>query len=139
MDGGVENCDVSFRHGCMKIQTLCQHNGLKPMINFNNSDDIDMNWDVKNCDMSGVHCFMNSNTLYKANNNNYVDYTKKSDQNTPNRYEIENTGLKDGDDIDVMLSTSTLNKYANMEYNNENHPTLVNGKTPQLKKHQFLH
>ena len=57
MDGGVENCDVSFRHGYMKIQTLCQHNGLKPMINFNNSDDIDMNWDVKNGDMSDVHCF----------------------------------------------------------------------------------
>ena len=38
MNGNVENDDVSGGHGYMNIHTLYQHNGLKPLINLNNSD-----------------------------------------------------------------------------------------------------
>ena len=47
MDGDVENYNVSGGHGSMKKQTLYQQNGFKPLINLNNSDDIDMNADLE--------------------------------------------------------------------------------------------
>ena len=40
---------------------------------------------------------------------------------------MENNGLTDGIGIDVMLPAYALNKYTNMEYNNENHNLLRNG------------
>ena len=43
----VENGDVSCGHGSINIQNIHQQNGLKPFINSNNSDDIDMNYYLK--------------------------------------------------------------------------------------------
>ena len=40
---------------------------------------------------------------------------------------MENNGLPDDIDIDDMLPTSALNKYINMEYNNEHHNLHMNG------------
>ena len=40
MDGDIENGDVSDVHGSIDIHTLYQRNGLKPLINPNNIDDI---------------------------------------------------------------------------------------------------
>ena len=41
---------------------------------------------------------------------------------------MENTGLQDGVEIDVMLPSSTLHKCANMEFNNKYDYSLMNGK-----------
>ena len=46
----------------------------------------------------------------------YIIQTKR-DENTPNLSTMENTGLKDGVGINVMLPASTLHKYYSMEYN----------------------
>ena len=43
-----------------------------------------MDWGVENGDVSGGHCFMNSHTLFEANNHNSVDSTNKMDVNVPN-------------------------------------------------------
>ena len=61
-----------------------------------------------------VEVFMNIDTPSEANNHNYIDYTKKWDGNFPNASEMGDTGLQGGVDIDDILYTSTLNKYANM-------------------------
>ena len=58
---------------------------------------------------------MNSHTVSEANNHKYIDYTKKSDENTHSIYEMENTWLNDGVDINVVLPSSKLHQYANME------------------------
>ena len=87
-----------------------------------------MYWGVENRDVSGGHSFMNSHTLSEANNQNSIDYTKKRDGNVPNISEMEDTGLQDGVDIDVMIPASTLHQYANMEYNNDSHFPFMNGK-----------
>ena len=55
-----------------------------------------------------------------------MDYTKKRDEISTNRSEMENNGLQVGVDIDVMLPVYTLNKYDNIEYNNEQHNILMN-------------
>ena len=39
----------------------------------------DMHWGVKKGDVSDFHCYMNIITAYKANNQNYIYFTKKSD------------------------------------------------------------
>ena len=41
---------------------------------------------------------------------------------------MENNGLKDGVNIDVMLPASTLHQYENMEYKNEYHYLFMNVK-----------
>ena len=41
---------------------------------------------------------------------------------------MENTGLHDGVDIDVILSLFKLHQYSNMEYNNEYHYLFINDK-----------
>ena len=46
MNEYVENGDVSVRYGYMNSRTLYQKNGLKSLINYNNSYDIEMNSDV---------------------------------------------------------------------------------------------
>ena len=64
---------------------------------------------------------MNSSTGSESNNHNSMDYTKKIEDISTNRYLIENNALPDGVRIDIMLPASTLNQYANMEYNNKHH------------------
>ena len=41
---------------------------------------------------------------------------------------MENNGLKDGVNIDVMLPASTLHQYDNVRYNNEYNYPLIHGK-----------
>ena len=91
-----------------------------------------------NFDIIGDHFYMNSHTVSEANNPKYIYYTNKSDENTYNRYNTENTRINDGVDIDVMLPTSKLHQYENMEYNNEYHYPLMNGKCQDQTTHQFL-
>ena len=74
-----------------------------------------MNWGVKNVDVSGSNCYMNSHTLSEANSHNYIDYTKKRDLNAPNLSTMKNTGLHDGFDFDVIFPASKINQYSNME------------------------
>ena len=63
---------------------------------------------VKNGDVSGGHCFMNYYTLSEANNHNSIGYTKQSGENVINIYEIYDTGLQYGVDIDVIIHASKL-------------------------------
>ena len=51
----------------MKNHTLYQQNGLSSFINSNNIDDIEMNGDLKNGDMSGVIGLTNSHTISQCN------------------------------------------------------------------------
>ena len=64
---------------------------------------------------------MNSSTGYFIRNQNSIDYTKKIDRISTNKYLRENIGLLDGVNIDDMLPVSATNKYVNKEYNNEIH------------------
>ena len=52
MDGDIENGDVSDGHVSMNRHTLYQNSCLKPLINLNISDDIYMNSDANNGDVS---------------------------------------------------------------------------------------
>ena len=49
---------------------------------------------------------MNSHTVSEAKNHNFIYSTHKSDENNQNRSEMENTGLQDGVDIDIILTAS---------------------------------
>ena len=80
-----------------------------------------------NGDLNGGYCYMNSSTGSESNNNNSIDYTNKRGEISPNRCSMENNGLPDVVDIEVMLAASTLNQYTNMEYNNEHNNLLRNG------------
>ena len=57
---------------------------------------------------------MNTHTLSEYNNHNSIYSTNKSDESFPNVSEVENTGLQDGVDFDVILPASTLRLYENM-------------------------
>ena len=70
---------------------------------------------------------MNSSTGSVINNHNYIDYTKKRDEISTNRYLMENNGLQDYVGIDVILPAPALNQYYNIEYNNEHQNLLING------------
>ena len=48
--------------------------------------------------------------------------------NLPSVYYKEDTGLKYGFDIDIMLPEYTINQYTNMECNNCSRYPLMNGK-----------
>ena len=96
---------------------------------FNESSHLNkMNMGVENFDVNGGNCYMNIITVFEANNHNSIYSTKKIDEIYPYRSEIENTGLRDGVDIYAVIPLSTLNLYANMEYNNKHHKLLINGK-----------
>ena len=62
---------------------------------------------------------MNSSTGYFIRNQNSIDYTKKIDRISTNKYLRENIGLLDGVNNDDMLPVSATNKYVNKEYNHE--------------------
>ena len=74
-----------------------------------------MNWGIENGDVSCGNYYMNSHTISEVNNNKYIDYTKKGDENASNLSTMEYTGLQDGVDIDVTLPVSTLDQYDNTE------------------------
>ena len=101
MNYNLHNVDVSSGIGLINSNT-------PPQFNESSNQD-EMNWGVKNYNVSGGHCYTNSNTVSEAKNHNYIDSTNKSDENTLNRSEMENTGFQDGVDIDVMLPASTFN------------------------------
>ena len=42
-----------------------------------------------NDDFSCVHCYMNSQSISKANNRNFIDSTNKRDENDPNLSAME--------------------------------------------------
>ena len=67
MENYVENGDVSGGHGSMKSHILYQHNILKPFMNSNNSDDMEMNADLNNSGVSFVIGSINSQYLYQFN------------------------------------------------------------------------
>ena len=74
-----------------------------------------MNTSVENGDVNGEYCLINSSTGYESKNHNTIDYTKKRDELSTNRYLMENNGLPDCVGIDVMLTESSINQYFNME------------------------
>ena len=59
---------IQFYH---RSHTLYQQNDLKPLINSNNSDDIEMNVDLKNGCVSRGIGLLNSHTLYQFNESSY--------------------------------------------------------------------
>ena len=89
--------------------------------------------------ISMVIFHMYSPTVSVTNNHNLIDFTKKIDKFSTNRYLSENNVLPDGVGIDIMLPASTLNQYANMEYNNEHHNLFRNFNISTSKNHQFQH
>ena len=65
---------------------------------------------VDNVDVNNDYCYMNSSTGQDINNHNFMDYTKKRDEISTDRYLMKNNGFPDGVDIDDMLPASTLNQ-----------------------------
>ena len=68
MDGDFENGDVSSEYGSMNSHSLYQQNGLKPLINLNNRDDIETNYDLNNGGVSIVTGLINSHTISNLTN-----------------------------------------------------------------------
>ena len=50
---------------------------------------------------------------------------------------MEYTGFQDGVDIDVILTSSTLHKYASTEFNNYYHPPLTDSKISTSKNYSI--
>ena len=120
MNDNLQNGDVSSGIGLLNSHTLPQDN---ESIKLN-----DVNIGAENDDINGDYCYINISTGYESNNHNTIDYTKKSDEFSTNRYYLmENNGFPDGVVIDVVLPASALNQYDNMEYNNEHNKLLSNG------------
>ena len=67
----------------------------------------DMDRDVENVDVSGGHCFMNSNTLYEANKLCSLCYIKKRDGNVLNVSGMKDTGLQNVVEIDILYFIHT--------------------------------
>ena len=55
----------------MNLHTLYQPNGLKPFIHSNNIDDIEMNADLNNGDVSHGIGFINGHTFSQFNESSY--------------------------------------------------------------------
>ena len=119
MNTNLQNVDMSNGIGLLNSHTLPQDNKSS---NLN-----EMNMSIGNCDVNGGYCYMNISTVSESNIHNYIYYTKKREKISPKRYLMEKNGLLDGVGIDAMLPASTLDKYANMEYNNEPNKLLSNG------------
>ena len=125
INANLQNGYLSSGIGLINIHILSQCNKSS---NLN-----EMNWDSKDVDISAGNCYMNSHTVSEANNNKTIDYTKKIAENTRNRSGMQSTESQAGVDIDIVLPTSKINQYENMEYNNEYDSSLMNGKTPTSK------
>ena len=114
MDDDLQNVDVSHGIVLINICTIYQ---------FNESSNLnDTNWGIENGDVSGGNCFMNRQTLSETKNQNSIYSTKKRDENFSNVYEIENTGLQDDVEIDIMLPASKLYQNSKTERNNDYKP-----------------
>ena len=87
---------------------------------FNKESDFNyMNWGVENGYVSSGNFYMNRHTLSEVDNHNYIYSRNKRDENSPKLSAMEDTGLQNGVDIDVIIPASTLHQYPNMQYNNE--------------------
>ena len=106
INGDLNNVDVSCENGFTNSHTLSQCN--------ESSYFKYMDGDVKNVDVSDGHFFMNSHTLSEENKPSYLDSTKKSYGNIPNVYEMEDTELYYGVEIDAIYSISKLHKNSNI-------------------------
>ena len=93
-----------------------------------------MNISVDNGDVNGDHCYMNSSTLSKSNNQDSIHYINKRDVNSTNMNLMENNGLPDGVGIGDILPESILKQYVDMEYNNEHNNLQSNGDITTSKK-----
>ena len=60
----ILNGDVSSGYGSMNIRNIFQQNGLKSLISYNDRDDIDMNADLHNVDVSSGISLINIHTLF---------------------------------------------------------------------------
>ena len=78
------------------------------------------------------HCLMKCHTISEANKPSSLYSTNKMDRNSPNVTKIEDTGLKDGVDINDIYPVSTLHQYINMKCNNVSYFTITNCTIPQL-------
>ena len=74
----------------------------------------EMSMRVYNGDVNGDYCYINSPTRPESKNHNSIDYAKKKDESSTNRYLMEKNGLPYGVGIDDMLPASALNQYVNM-------------------------
>ena len=67
MDGDVEKGDGSSGYGSMDNQTVYWHNGEKQLLHYNDMDDMDMNANLNNGDVSSGIGLPNRHTLLQYN------------------------------------------------------------------------
>ena len=67
MDGDLESGDVSCGYDSMKINTDFQQNGLKPLMNYNDRGDTDINANLQNVHVSSGIGLLNNHTLPQHN------------------------------------------------------------------------
>ena len=79
INANLNDGDVSRLFCLINIHTLSQFNS--------SSWFIEMDWDVENGNVSVGLFFMNSHTIYKANNQNCIIYSKKRDEMFPTHLE----------------------------------------------------
>ena len=65
--------DVHGGNGSTKIHTLSQHNGLSSLINYNSYEDIEMNEDLSNGDVSCGNYFIKIHNIYQFNESSYFN------------------------------------------------------------------
>ena len=106
----LQNGDTSSGIGLLNSHTLHQADEQSKVNEINMS--------VDNGDVNGDNFYMNSSTGSVIRNHNSIDYTKKRDETSTNKYLREKYWFPDGVDIDDMLPSSAPNKYVKMEYNN---------------------
>ena len=63
MDGYVEKGNVSSGYVSTNSHTIYQHIGLKSYINYNDRDDMELNANLHNGDLSSAAGLLNSHTL----------------------------------------------------------------------------
>ena len=103
----LKNVDVSSGIGLLNIHTI-PHSSESSKV-----DDINMS--VYNDDVNGDYFYINGSTEYVISYHNSVDYKKKRDEITANKYLRENNGLQVGLYISyTMLPASAHNQYFNM-------------------------
>ena len=73
MDEDVESGYVSGEHGSMNIHTVSQQNSLSSLLNYNNSDDIEINGDLKNGDVSCGIGLIKIHALSQCNVSSYFN------------------------------------------------------------------
>ena len=64
---------MSSEHGSMNLHALYQPNSLKPLINSNSIDNIEMNANLNNGDFIHLISFINIHTLSQFNESSYFN------------------------------------------------------------------